>query len=135
MASIVEKETAYLPEQTQIAGVFVRRLLKGMKLQTDPTVIYGLGAKFNGNLTRAHLRAPTAYNTYTIAGLPPTPISNPSLSSIKAALHPDNGNTLYFVAKRDGTSHFSVTLDEHNNAVNKYQRNSRSTNYQSAPTK
>ena len=121
MASIVEKETAVATEREQIAGVFVRRLQRGMRLQTDPTVIYGLGTRYNGNLTRADLREDTPYNTYTRAGLPPTPIAMPGLDSIVASLHPGVGDTLYFVAKGDGTHYFSSTLAEHNEAVRRYQ--------------
>jgi UPF0755 protein len=131
MASIVEKETAHLPEQNQVAGVFVRRLNKGMRLQTDPTIIYGLGDAFDGNLTRKHLRTPNPYNSYLNAGLPPSPISNAGKAAIHAALHPDDSDSIYFVAKGDGTSYFSATLKEHNNAVAKFQRYQRSKNYQS----
>ncbi len=122
MASIIEKETAVADERPEIAGVFVRRLKKGMRLQTDPTVIYGLGNEFDGNLTRKHLRSDTPFNTYTRAGLPPTPICLPSIESIQAALHPAEGKTLYFVATgEDGRHVFSETLREHNNAVRRYQ--------------
>jgi UPF0755 protein len=122
MASIIEKETGKAEERREIAGVFVRRLAKGMLLQTDPTVIYGLGADFDGNLTSAHLRAPTPYNTYVNPGLPPSPIAMPGKASIHAALHPAVGTSLYFVAKGDGSHQFSTTLEEHNHAVNLYQR-------------
>ncbi|GAB4357594.1 MAG: endolytic transglycosylase MltG [Gammaproteobacteria bacterium] len=121
MASIIEKETALGSEREKIAGVFVRRLQRGMRLQTDPTVIYGMGENFDGNIRRADLRRDTPYNTYTRHGLPPTPIALPSLASIHAALHPASGKALYFVAKGDGSHHFSATLDEHLDAVRKYQ--------------
>ena len=106
MASLVEKETGVPHEREEIAGVFVRRLRIGMLLQTDPTVIYGLGARYNGNLTRANLREPTPYNTYTNAGLPPTPIALVGRAAIHAALHPAPGNSLYFVARGDGSHVF-----------------------------
>jgi UPF0755 protein len=121
MASIVEKETGQADEREAIAGVFVRRLRRGMKLQTDPTVIYGLGAAFDGNLRRADLRRDTPYNTYTRHGLPPTPIALPGAAAIEAALHPADGKALYFVAKGDGSHHFSDSLRQHNNAVRRYQ--------------
>lgn len=121
LASIVEKETGRAEERPAIAGVFVRRLDLGMKLQTDPTVIYGLGDEFDGDLTRAHLVRDTPYNTYVRAGLPPTPIALPGRDAIRAVLHPDGGNALYFVAKGDGSHHFSATLAEHNRAVRRYQ--------------
>lgn len=122
MASIIEKETGIAEERPQIAGVFVRRLQKGMRLQTDPTVIYGMGDKFDGNLRRKDLRRDTPYNTYTRGGLPPTPICLPSIESIEAALHPADGDSLYFVATgQQGRHKFSATLREHNNAVRKYQ--------------
>ena len=121
LASIIEKETGVAAERAQIAGVFVRRLELGMRLQTDPTVIYGLGASYTGNLTRRHLEDATPYNTYVIAGLPPTPIALPGRAALKAALHPAPGNTLYFVARGDGSHEFSATIEEHNRAVARYQ--------------
>jgi UPF0755 protein len=121
MASIVEKETAQAFERGKIAGVFVRRLQKGMKLQTDPSVIYGLGKAYDGDITLKDLRTDTAYNTYTRYGLPPTPICMPGRASIEAALHPEPGNALYFVARGDGTHQFSATLKQQNEAVAKYQ--------------
>lgn len=121
LASIIEKETGAGGERAEIAGVFVRRLQRGMLLQTDPTVIYGLGTGFDGNLRRRDLRADTPYNTYTRAGLPPTPICMPGRAAIEAALHPAKGKALYFVAKGDGSHQFSETLAEHNAAVRRYQ--------------
>lgn len=122
LASIVEKETGRASDRAQIAGVFVNRLRTGMLLQTDPTVIYGLGEKFDGNLRRRDLLADTPWNTYTRGGLPPTPIAMPGKASLLAAVQPERTKALYFVAKGDGTSHFSASLDEHNRAVNRYQR-------------
>jgi len=122
MASIVEKETALAEERPQIAGVFIRRLQRSMRLQTDPTVIYGLGAAFDGNLTRAHLATDTPWNTYTREGLPLTPIALPGRAAIEASMHPDQSENLYFVARGDGSHYFSATLDEHNRAVRQYQR-------------
>ncbi len=130
MASIIERETGAPWERTEVAGVFVRRLQKGMRLQTDPTVIYGMGDAYQGRITRRDLETPTAYNTYVITGLPPTPISLPGRASLEAALNPADGNALYFVAKGDGTSHFSATLEEHNRAVRRYQLR-RSADYRS----
>lgn len=122
MASIVEKETGRESDRTQVAAVFVNRLRKGMLLQTDPTVIYGLGEDFDGNLRKRDLLADSPYNTYRRIGLPPTPIAMPGQASLRAALHPAASEALYFVARGDGSSEFSRTLDEHNRAVNKYQR-------------
>lgn len=122
LASIVEKETGLPSDRGQIAAVFNNRLRIGMRLQTDPTVIYGLGASFDGNLRKADLLADTAYNTYTRNGLPPTPIAMPGKASLMAALHPASSRALYFVAKGDGSSYFSETLAEHNRAVNQYIR-------------
>ena len=125
MASIVEKETGRDADRPMIASVFVNRLRLGMLLQTDPTVIYGLGDRFDGNLRKRDLQTDTPYNTYTRSGLTPTPIAMPGLASLRAALHPANSTALYFVARGDGSSQFSRTLDEHNQAVNKYQRSGR----------
>lgn len=122
MASIVEKETGQARERPQIAGVFVNRLRRGMLLQTDPTIIYGLGASFDGNLRKRDLTTDGPYNTYTRAGLPPTPIALPGLAAIQAALKPARTDALYFVAKGDGSHEFSASLEAHNRAVNKYQR-------------
>jgi UPF0755 protein len=121
MASIVEKETGIAGERAKIAGVFVQRLKKGMKLQTDPTVIYGIGKDYDGNIRKKDLETDTPYNTYTRTGLPPTPIAMPGKESIEAALHPDAGEALYFVARGDGGHYFSKTLEEHNAAVRQYQ--------------
>ncbi|MFZ1576672.1 MAG: endolytic transglycosylase MltG [Chromatiaceae bacterium] len=121
LASIIEKETGQVSERPAIAGVFIRRLQLGMRLQTDPTVIYGLGAAFDGDLHRADLTRDTPYNTYTRYGLPPTPIALPGRAAIHATLHPAAGDSLYFVAKGDGGHWFSATLEEHNQAVRRYQ--------------
>lgn len=121
LASLIEKETGQAAERPTIAGVFIRRLRQGMRLQTDPTVIYGLGEAFDGNLRRADLRRDTPYNTYVHGGLPPTPIALPGRAALHAALHPEPGNSLYFVAKGDGSHWFSATLEEHNRAVRRYQ--------------
>ena len=124
LASIVEKETGAKNERPQIAGVFTRRLKIGMLLQTDPTVIYGMGESYNGNITAKDLHTPTVYNTYTIKGLPPTPIALPGKDAITATLHPEPGDSLYFVARSDGsgTHVFSASLKDHNAAVNTHQR-------------
>ena len=122
MASIVEKETGRDQDRPLVAAVFVNRLRQGMLLQTDPTVIYGLGEKFDGNLKKRDLLADTPYNTYTRGGLPPTPIAMPGLASLQSALHPAASSAIYFVARGDGSSQFSRTLEEHNQAVNRYQR-------------
>lgn len=122
LASIVEKETGKAADRAQIAGVFVNRLRVGMPLQTDPTVIYGLGSTFDGNLRKRDLQADTPYNTYTRSGLPPTPIAMPGKAALLAAVQPAQTQALYFVARGDGSSHFSSSLDEHNRAVNKYIR-------------
>lgn len=121
MASIVEKETGSPAERDQIAGVLVNRLRIGMALQADPTVIYGLGADFDGNLKRVHLATDGPYNTYTRPGLPPTPIAMPGRAALHAALHPAKTQALYYVSRGDGTSEFSRSLEEHNRAVTKYQ--------------
>jgi UPF0755 protein len=125
LASIVEKETGRGEDRTMVAAVLVNRLRSGMKLQADPTVIYGLGEKFDGNLRKRDLVADTPYNTYTREGLPPTPIALPGLASLAAATNPAASDALYFVARGDGSSEFSRTLEEHNRAVTKYQRGGR----------
>ncbi len=132
MASIVERETGAPHERGQVAGVFVRRLQKGMRLQTDPTVIYGMGDRYIGRITRKDLRRHTPYNTYRIDGLPPTPIALPGREAIHATLNPEDGDTLYFVARGDGTHKFSRTLSEHQKAVREFQLNRRS-DYRSSP--
>lgn len=133
MASIIERETGLAEERAQISGVFVRRMQRGMLLQTDPTVIYGLGSDFNGNLQRTHLNEEAnPYNTYKHAGLPPTPIALPGRDAIHAALHPDTSETLYFVAVGDGSHRFSKTLDAHNEAVRAFQLR-RDKSYRSQP--
>ncbi len=123
LASIVEKETGQASDRGLVAGVFVNRLRIGMPLQTDPTVIYGMGTAFDGNLRKRDLQTDTPYNTYMRNGLPPTPIALPGLASLRAAVKPDATRALYFVAKGDGSSAFSENLADHNRAVNKYQRN------------
>ncbi len=122
MASIVEKETGQKSERDMIAGVFINRLKRGMLLQTDPTVIYGMGEQYKGQIRKRNLQTDTPYNTYTRAGLPPTPIALPGAAALAAALNPAKTESLYFVSRGDGTSHFSGNLDDHNRAVNKYQR-------------
>lgn len=122
LASIIEKETGKTSDQPLISAVFNNRLLIGMRLQTDPTVIYGLGESFDGNLRRVDLLADTPYNTYTREGLPPSPISMPGKAALLAAVQPAASKALYFVARGDGSSEFSESLDAHNRAVNKYQR-------------
>ena len=127
LASIIEKETGIAAERAEIAGVFARRLRLGMRLQTDPTVVYGIGEAYDGNIRRRDLDTDTPYNTYTRAGLPPTPIAMAGAKAIEAALHPSGGNALYFVAVGDGSGRhvFSTTLAEHNRAVGEYLRRSR----------
>ena len=134
MASIVEKETGLAIERKQIAGVFIRRLEKRMRLQSDPTVIYGLGSRFDGNIRRRDLRKSTPYNTYRIKGLPPTPIALPGQDAIHATLHPDQGQSLYFVSRGDGSHHFSDTLEEHNEAVIRFQLNGKRRSFSSFKT-
>lgn len=122
MASIVEKETGKRIERAQIASVFINRLRRGMLLQTDPTVIYGMGARYQGQIRKRDLQTDTPFNTYTRAGLPPTPIALPGAESLQAAFNPAKGDALYFVSRGDGTSQFSDNLNDHNRAVNQYQR-------------
>jgi UPF0755 protein len=122
MASVIEKETGQSADRALIGGVFVNRLRIGMMLQTDPTVIYGLGENYDGNLRKKDLRADTPHNTYTRPGLPPTPIAMPGQAALQAALNPAKTPALYFVARGDGSSEFSRTLAEHERAVAKYQR-------------
>jgi UPF0755 protein len=121
LASIIEKETGVASERPAISGVFTRRLREGMRLQTDPTVIYGMGEDYDGNIRKSDLTTPTPYNTYVIDGLPPTPIALPGRAAIHAAVHPEDGEALYFVARGDGSHHFSATLEQHNCAVRHYQ--------------
>ena len=132
MASLVEKETGVPQERGQIAGVFVRRLQQGMLLQTDPTVIYGMGERYNGRITRAALKEATPYNTYVISGLPPTPIAMVGREAIHAAMNPVSGSSLYFVARGDGSHVFSANLDAHNAAVKEFQMKRRA-DYRSSP--
>ena len=132
LASIVEKETGRESDRTTISSVFHNRLRIGMPLQTDPTVIYGLGESFDGNLRRTDLRTDHPWNTYTRKGLPPTPIAMPGKNALLAAVQPAASNALYFVARGDGTSQFSATLEEHNAAVNRYQRGMRPANSEQA---
>ena len=134
MASLVEKEAGLAAERAQIAGVFVRRLQRGMKLQTDPAVIYGLGESYSGNLTRAHLAKKGPYNTYTNHGLPPTPIALAGEAALQAAVHPAAGSALYFVARGDGSHQFSDDLAAHQAAVRRLQITRRATNYRSQPS-
>ena len=133
LASIIEKETGHPADRPMISSVFNNRLQQGMPLQTDPTVIYGLGASFDGNLRKADLKTNHPWNTYIHTGLPPTPIAMPGKAALLAAVHPASSEALYFVAKGDGRSQFSKTLEEHNEAVRRYQLN-RSKDYTSAPT-
>ncbi len=135
LASIVEKETGKAEERPLIAGVFINRLRKGMKLQTDPTVIYGMGKRFDGNLRLRDLKTDTPYNTYTRAGLPPTPIAMPSDGAVRAVLHPAKTRALFFVSRGDGSHQFSETLEEHNKAVVQYQLGGRPKPISSAPAK
>jgi UPF0755 protein len=125
MASIIEKETGRAEERDLIGGVLVNRLRIGMRLQVDPTIIYGLGESFDGNLKKSHLTDDGPYNTYTRAGLPPTPIAMPGLASLRSAMRPAKTDKLYYVSRGDGSSHFSANINEHNRAVNKYQRGGR----------
>jgi UPF0755 protein len=133
LASLVEKESGNQGDRQKIAAVFLHRLEKGLRLQSDPTVIYGLGPEFRGDLRKRDLERETPYNTYLHAGLPPTPICSPGRAAIRAAFHPAAISSLYFVAKGDGSSEFSDTLEEHNRAVKRYQIEQRSPSYRSAP--
>ncbi len=130
LASIIEKETSVDDERNLVAAVFITRLKRGMRLQTDPTVIYGMGDAYDGNIRRKDLKADTPYNTYVHKGLPPTPIALPGRASIAAALHPADTEVLFFVSKGDGTHHFSKTYDEHREAVIKYQLGGKKDKYQ-----
>ena len=122
LASIVEKETGHTPDRSVVAAVFLNRLKVGMKLQTDPTVIYGMGDRYDGNLRKQDLTTDTPYNTYMRDGMPPTPIAMPGLAALRATLHPAQTDALYFVSRGDGSSQFSRTYEEHDRAVTKYQR-------------
>lgn len=133
LASIIERETGVPSERGEIAGVFTRRLNIGMRLQTDPTVIYGMGDEYEGRIRIRHLRQHTPYNTYTIDGLPPTPIAMPGREALMAAVNPEPGTSLYFVARGDGSHVFSNNLQEHNRAVRRYQIEQRAANYRSSP--
>lgn len=133
MASIIERETGVPYERAEIAGVFTRRLEQGMRLQTDPTVIYGMGEAYQGRITRSNLQTDTPYNTYTRHGLPPTPIANPGRGALRAAVNPAEGTSLFFVARGDGSHVFSDTYAEHNAAVQQFQRN-RAADYRSSPS-
>jgi UPF0755 protein len=133
LASIIEKETGKASEREQISAVFHNRLKIGMRLQTDPTVIYGIGPRFDGNLRKVDLRRDSPYNTYMRAGLPPTPIAIPSMESLLAAANPAKSDALYFVAKGDGSSHFSKSLLEHEKAVDQYQRSIKSPAKRASP--
>lgn len=134
LASIVEKETGVASERAEIAGVFIRRLQRNMRLQTDPTVIYALGENYDGNIRRSDLSYDSPYNTYVYGGLPPTPIALPGGDAIRAVAQPAPGDSLYFVAKGDGSHYFSSTLQEHNEAVRRFQIEQRAPNYRSAPS-
>jgi len=133
LASIVEKETGVGYERPEIAGVFMRRLNLGMRLQTDPTVIYAMGDRYQGNIRRSDLSIDSPYNTYRVHGLPPTPIASAGRAALDAVMQPNKGNALYFVGKGDGSHYFSATLEEHNRAVREYQIENRSENYRSSP--
>lgn len=133
LASIIERETGVPHERGEIAGVFTRRLQIGMRLQTDPTVIYGMGDEYEGRIRHRHLRQSTPYNTYTIDGLPPTPIAMPGREALMAAVNPQDGTSLYFVAKGDGSHIFSNNLQEHNRAVRRFQIEQRAADYRSSP--
>jgi len=135
LASIVEKETGQVSERKKIAAVFIRRLQTRMRLQSDPTVIYGMGERYKGNIRRSDLKRKTLYNTYRVHGLPPTPIAMPGRDAIHSTLHPEDSNDLYFVARGNGSHYFSATLREHNNAVIKYQLKGRKRSFSSYKAK